>query len=141
MRTISSRRVVVLGGILVVTLAAGCFGGDRGYSNSPYGYNGAYYTSRPYEGGYANPYPYNSGYNDTYSYPQSFGNSNSYSAGLQNGVRADAARDDHQERTTDEHVAVTRDRGQAQTEKQRPSVDRADYSRKDSQSAHPSERD
>jgi hypothetical protein len=141
MKTIDSRRVVLMGGLVAVIVAAGCFGGDRAYSNSPYAYNGAYYRSRPYDGGYGNPYPYNSGYNDTHSYPQSFGNSNSYSAGLQHGVPAEASRDDRQVRAADQHVAVTHDRSQAQTEKQRASVDHGDYSRKDSPSAHPSERD
>jgi len=55
MKTTTSRRVVVLGGLLAATLGAGCFGGGRGYSNSPYGYNGSFYTSRPYYGGYGNP--------------------------------------------------------------------------------------
>jgi hypothetical protein len=94
METTTFRKISIIGGILIAgTLAAGCFGGGR-YSNSPYGYNGAFYTSRPYAGGYGNPYPYNRGYNDTHAFPQSFGNSNSYSAGLQHGVPAEASRVD-----------------------------------------------
>ncbi|HKN01537.1 MAG TPA: hypothetical protein VJX23_13560 [Candidatus Binataceae bacterium] len=121
MKTIDSQKIAILGAILAATLAAGCFGGP-GYSNQPYGYNG----------GYGNAYPYNSGY----SYPQTYGNA--YNAGYQNGERADASRDSHQDR--DQHVeVVTRDHDQTRTEKQPPSGVRGDdYSRKDSQPAHTS---
>ncbi len=40
MKTIDPRKAIMtLGGILIATLAAGCFGGGPGYWNSPYGYN------------------------------------------------------------------------------------------------------
>jgi hypothetical protein len=130
MKAINSRRVVVLGGILVVTLAAGCFGGGRAYSNHPY----------DYDGGYGNSDPYNSGYKRGHSYPQSYGNANSSSAGYQDGGRADASGDGYQDRATDQHIAVTRDRDQAQTENQPPSVDRDDYSRKAPRAADRSEK-
>jgi hypothetical protein len=146
MKTIASRKVLVLGGILVAALAAGCYGGGRGYSNNPYGYNGGYgnsyssnggyYSSNPYDGSYGSTYPYNSGYYVGRSYPQSYGNSNSYSAGYQNGVRADEASDRRQDRVADQHIAVTRDRDHAVAAKQRSSVDRDDYTRKDSHSEH-----
>jgi len=136
MKIVDARKAVVLGGVLAVTLAAGCFGGGRGYSNQPYSNNGGYYSSNTYDGGYGNPYPYNRGYNDTHAYPQSFGNSNSYSAGLPYGVRTETSRDDHQDRSKDQHVAVTRDPVQAPTEKRPSTIDRDDYSRRDSQSAH-----
>ena len=126
MKTISSRSAVI-GAVLATILAAGCFGGGQESSNS-YGYNGAFYTSRPYAGGYGNPYPYNSGYNDTHSFPQSFGNSNSYSAGLQHGVSAGAG-DYRHERAIDQHVAVTHTRVQERSERQATSVDADKYSR------------
>ena len=119
--------VMVFGGILVATLAAGCFGGGRGYSNNSYGYNSSYSS-------YGNSYPY-SGYNNGYSRPQSYGNS--YSAGYQNGVRADENRDRHQDRDTDQHAVVIRDRGEARTE---TSVDHDRYSRKDSESGRRTEK-
>ena len=127
MKTVSSRSAVI-GAVLATTLAAGCFGGGQEYSNNPYGYNGAFYTSRPYAGGYGNPYPYNSGYNDTHSFPQSFGNSNSYSAGLQHGVPADASGDYHRERAGAQHVAVTGTRVLARSERQATSIDADKYS-------------
>jgi len=133
MKTTTFRRISIIGGLLIVgTLATGCFGGG-GYSNSPYGYNGAFYTSRPYAGGYGNPYPYNRGYNDTHAFPQSFGNSNSYAAGLQNGVQAEASRDSYHGRGSDQRVtaAVTRPPDPARNERARTSVDRDKDSRKD----------
>jgi hypothetical protein len=43
MNPINSRKVMMaFGGILVATLATGCFGGSRGYSNNFYDYNGSY---------------------------------------------------------------------------------------------------
>ena len=131
MKTTTYRKVLILGGLLAATLAAGCFGNGRGTSNSTYSYNGSFYTSRPYDGGYGNPSPYNSGYNDTRSFPQSFGNSNSYSSGLQHGERVEASRDER--RPSDGHVAVaaTRHREQARNERPPTSVDRDKYSRND----------
>jgi hypothetical protein len=131
MKTISSKKVVIMGAVLAATMAAGCFGGGQEYSNNPYGYNGAFYTSRPYAGGYGNPYPYNSGYNDTHSFPQSFGNSNSYSSGLQHGVTADASRDYGHERASDHNVAEARPRVQARSERQTTSIDSDRYSRRE----------
>jgi hypothetical protein len=66
----SLQLVVVFGGILVATLAAGCFGGGRGYANNSYGYNSSYSS-------YGDSYAY-SGYHGGNSYPQS--DENSYSA-------------------------------------------------------------
>ena len=71
MKPINFRKVVVaFGGILVATLAAGCFGGGRGYANRPYGYSSSYSS-------YGDSYAY-SGYDGGHSYPQS--SENSYSA-------------------------------------------------------------
>jgi hypothetical protein len=132
MKTTTFRRVSILGGILAATLAAGCFG-SGGYSNSPYGYNGTFYTSRPYAGGYGNPYPYNRGYNDTHSFPQSFGNSNSYAAGLQHGVPAEASRNNNHEPGNDQRVAAAaaQPRDQARNERPSTSIDRDKDSKKD----------
>jgi hypothetical protein len=126
MNPTNSRKVVLaLGGILVATLAAGCFGGGRGYSN-PYGYNSSYSS-------YGDSYPY-SGYDRGYSYPQTYGNS--YSAGYQNGVRADENRDRRQYRDADQHPVVIRDRNEARTQ---TTVDNDRYSRKDSVSGRHTE--
>ena len=71
MKAINARKVVMaIAGILVATLAAGCFGGSRGYSNNSYGYNSSYSS-------YGDSYAY-SGYDGGNSYPQS--SENSYSA-------------------------------------------------------------
>jgi hypothetical protein len=71
MKPINSRNVMMaFGGILVATLATGCFGGSRGYSNNSYGYNSSYSS-------YGDSYAY-SGYDRGYPYPQSY--ENSYSA-------------------------------------------------------------
>ncbi len=133
MKTTKYRKALTLGGILAATLAVGCFGNGQGSSNSPYGYNGSFYTSSPYDGGYGNPNPYNSGYNDTHSFPQSFGNSNSYSAGLQNGGRVEASRDDQHLRARDRHlpIATNRPRDQAQNERQPSTVERDKNSKND----------
>jgi hypothetical protein len=65
MKPINSRKVIMaFGGILVATLATGCFGGNSsGFKSS--------YSS------YGDTYAY-SGYDRGYSYPQSY--ENSYSA-------------------------------------------------------------
>ena len=107
MKIIYSRKLAIaVGGILAATVAAGCFGGDPGYSN---GYNSSYGSSYPY-----------SGYNNGYSYPRS--SENSYKAGYRNGVRADE----------NEHAVVERDRGEARIEAQHSIVGRGDnYSRTD----------
>lgn len=119
MKVINSRKVVMLlGGILTATLAAGCFGdGGSGYSGYNSGYNSSYSS-------YGSSYPY-SGYNGGYSYPQRYGNS--YSAGYQNGVRADENRDRHQDRDTARQAVVTRDRVGARSETQHSSVARGDF--------------
>ena len=70
-KPINSRKVMIaFGGILVATLAAGCFGSSRGYSTSSSGYNSNYSS-------YGDSYAY-SGYDGGNSYPQS--SENSYSA-------------------------------------------------------------
>jgi hypothetical protein len=107
MKTLNSRKIIMLcGGILAATLAAGCYGGGYGYSNDPYGYYG----------GYGGSY---SSYNDDnrgYSYPpQSYWNS--YSSGYRNGVRADENRDRYQARDTERHIVVTRERREPITER------------------------
>jgi hypothetical protein len=71
MKTINSRKVMMaFGGILVATLATGCFGSSRGYSTNSSGYNSSYSS-------YGDAYAY-SGYNRGYSSPQS--DENLYSA-------------------------------------------------------------
>jgi hypothetical protein len=116
MKTIAPRKAgMVLGGILIATVAAGCFGGGHGYSNDPYGYNSGYNSNYS---SYGSSYPY-SGYSNGYSYPQNYGNS--YSEGYQNGARADENRDRHQE--------AVHDRGEGQ----HSGGDHDKYSRKDSE--------
>jgi hypothetical protein len=135
MKTINSRKLVVLGGILAATLAAGCFDSGGGYYGDP---NGGYYNSSPYYGSSRTYYPNNSGRNIEHEYPQRY--SNSYGAGYHDGVRADTSRDHQQERNSDHQAAVVRDRDQTRTEKVPTSVAREDNSRKeDSQSGHRSE--
>ncbi|MFZ0680714.1 hypothetical protein [Candidatus Binatus sp.] len=121
MKTTNYRKIaMMLGGVLIATVAAGCYGGGgSGYSNNPYGYNSGYSN-------YGSSYPYRSG---EYSHPQSYGNS--YNAGYQNGVRADANRDHREDRVTDRH-AVTVDR--------HSTVDRDKVSLKDSESANHTEK-
>jgi hypothetical protein len=71
MKPTNSRKVVMaFGGILIATLAAGCFAGSRGYSNNSEGYSSSYSS-------YGDSYAY-SGYERGNSYPQS--DENSYSA-------------------------------------------------------------
>jgi hypothetical protein len=133
MKTINSRKLAMLfGGILAATLAAGCYGGGDsgyGYSNGPYG--GGYSSNYS---SYGNSYPY-SGYNSGYSYPQN--NGNSYNAGYQNGVRADANRDRHEDR--DQHVTVSRDVSKARVETH-STVARENVSRKESAATERSEK-
>ena len=113
----------MLGGVLIATVAAGCYGGGgSGYSNNPYGYNSGYRS-------YGNSYAYRS---NGYSYPQSYGNS--YSTGYQNGVRADANRDRREDR-----VNVDRDRAAVRTEPAHSRVDRDKVSLKDSERANRTE--
>src|SRR5271154_1795018 len=56
MKTINSGKVAMtLGGILIATLAAGCYGGGGYYSGHPYGYSrsysyNSYNSSYPYDG-------------------------------------------------------------------------------------------
>jgi len=93
---------MVLGGILVATLAAGCFDGGGGpgygYSSSPYGYSSNYYS-------YGSSYPY-SGYRSGYSNRGSYGNS--YAVGNRNEVRADDHRAVSRDRVTTAHASVAR---------------------------------
>ena len=115
--TIYRKTVVTFGGILIATLAVGCYGGGSGYSNGGYGYNSSY-------GSYGSSYPYG-GYNSGYAYPRSYGNS--YSAGYQNGVRADANRDRHQDRAAEQHASVVnRDSAAARTEATHSKTDRTE---------------
>jgi hypothetical protein len=120
---ISLRTATMIGGILILTLAAGCSDGGGGYWNQPYGYNNGYNGSYS---SYGSSYPY-SGYDSGYSYPRNYGNSynNSYSTGYQNGVRADENRERHQNRDT---VVV---RGGEGREAQHSNVDNDKYSRRD----------
>jgi hypothetical protein len=112
MKTLTSRKVIVLcGGILAATLAAGCYGGGSGYSNDPYGYYG----------GNGSSYSYNDD-NTRYSYPQSYGNS--YGWGYRNGVRADENRDRYQARDNDRRVVVTPERRERTVERNHSSVHR-----------------
>jgi hypothetical protein len=121
MKMINSRKVVIaFGGILAATLATGCFGGGRGYSNGSYGYDSNYRS-------FGSSYPY-SGYDNGYSYPPS--SENSYNSGYRNGLRADENRDNNQ------HAVEARDRGEAQHSK----VDRNDYSRNNSEKGGNTER-
>jgi len=131
MKTVNSQVVMALGGFLIATLATGCFGGGGpGYSNSPYGYNSSY-------GSYGNSYPY-SGYSNGYSYPQRYGNS--YNAGYQNGVRADDNRDRRQDRYADQHAEVVHTRSEVRTDTQHSAAGHDQYSRRDSEQTHRSER-
>jgi hypothetical protein len=66
----SRKMVMAFGGILVATLAAGCFGVSRGYPNNSEGYSSSYSS-------YGDSYAY-SGYGRGNLYPQS--DENSYSA-------------------------------------------------------------
>ena len=118
MKTTNYRKLAMtFGGILIATLAAGCYGGGSGYSNGGYGYNSNYSS-------YGSSYPY-SNYDRGYSYPQSYGNS--YNSGYQNGVRADANRDRREDRVTGQHaVPVDRDRAVARTETTHTSIDRTE---------------
>ena len=126
MNTTNYRKIIMtLGGVLIATVAAGCYGGGgSGYSNDPYGYNSGY------SNGYGNSYAYRS---NGYSYPQSYGNS--YNAGYQNGVRADANRDRREDR-----VNVDRDRGAVRTEPAHSSVDRDKVSLRDSERGNRTEK-
>jgi len=117
MKTTNYRKIAMtLGGVLIATVAAGCYGGGgSGYSNNPYGYNTGYSSSYP-----------SSGYNDGYSYQRNY--RNSYNAGYQNGVRADANRDRHEDHVSDQRAAVTnRDSAVARTE---TSHSKADHTEK-----------
>jgi len=110
MRAIKSQTLVMtLGGMLIATLAAGCFGGGSGYSGGPYGYSSSYSS-------YGSSYPY-SGYDGGYSSSRSYGRS--YDAGYQSVGRAD----------------VNHDRGEARVETQRASVDHARVSSKEPESS------
>jgi hypothetical protein len=60
MKATNSRKLVMtLGGILIATVAAGCFGGNPGYYASSSGYYSSYSS-------YGSSYPY-SGYREGYS--------------------------------------------------------------------------
>jgi len=118
MKTTNSRKLVMtLGGILIATVAAGCYGGGGSgyYSSQPYGYNSSYSS-------YGSSYPY-SGYSNGQRYQQN--NVSSYHGGYQNAERADENRD--------QRLATTPDRGVTRTETQHANVDRDKVSLKDSE--------
>jgi hypothetical protein len=119
MKTTNSRKLVMtLGGILIATVAAGCYGGGGGpgyYSSQPYGYNSSYSS-------YGSSYPY-SGYSNGQHYQQN--NVSSYHGGYQNAARADENRD--------QHVAAAPNRGVTRTETQHANVDHDKVSLKDSE--------
>lgn len=89
MKTTNYRKMAMtLGGILIATVAAGCYGGGSGYSNNPYGYNSGYRSSYS---SYGSSYPYRSnGYSD------------------QHAVAVD--RDRPEARTESTHASVDRDK-------------------------------
>jgi hypothetical protein len=117
---------MILGGILLATFTAGCFGGRGGYSNQPYDYRGGSFGSDRHDNGYGNPYPYNGGYNDTHSYPQSFGHSNAYTNGLHDRLRAAASRDRHADHAaTEPQVAVAPEREHMRAKREPSSIDSA----------------
>ena len=106
------KMAMTFGGIMIATLAVGCYGGGSGYSGG-YGYNSSYAS-------YGNSYPYSG-----YSSPRNYGNS--YTTGYQNGVRADANRDHGEDRATGQRaVAVNRDSAVARTETTHSNVDRTE---------------
>jgi hypothetical protein len=120
MNTTNSRRLVMtLGGILIATVAAGCYGGGGSgyYSGQPSGYNSSYSS-------YGSSYPY-SGYSNGQRYQQN--NVSSYHGGYQNAARADENRD--------QHVATTPARAVTRTEIQHTNVDHDKVSLKDSDPA------
>jgi hypothetical protein len=59
MKTINYRKMAMtLGGIVLATLAVGCYGGGSGYSSGSYGYHSSYRSygsSAPYRSGYSAP--------------------------------------------------------------------------------------
>jgi hypothetical protein len=63
MKSINPRKALALGGLLIVTLAAGCAGG-QGWSNDPYSYNGGgnWGSSYPNLNSSGGPYPSTSVY-------------------------------------------------------------------------------
>ena len=118
MKTTNSRRLVMtLGGILIATVAAGCYGGGGSgyYSSQPYGYNSSYSS-------YGSSYPY-SGYSNGQHYQQN--NVSSYHGAYQNAARADENRD--------QHVATVPNRGVTRTETQHANVDHDKVLLKDSE--------
>jgi hypothetical protein len=120
MKTTNSRKLVMtLGGILIATVAAGCYGGGGSgyYSSQPYGYNSSYSS-------YGSSYPY-SGYSNGQRYQQT--NVSSYRGGYQNAAPAYENRD--------QHAATTPNRGVTRTETQHANVDHDKVSLKDSDPA------
>ncbi len=120
MKTTNLRKLVMtLGGILIATVAAGCYGGGGSgyYSSQPYGYNSSYSS-------YGSSYPY-SGYSNGQRYQHN--NVSSYHGGYQNAARVDENRD--------QHVATAPNRGVTRTETQHANVDHDKVSLKDSDPA------
>ncbi len=122
MKTTNLRKLVMtLGGILIATVAAGCYGGGGGgsgyYSSQPYGYNSSYSS-------YGSSYPY-SGHSNGQHYQQN--NVSSYHAGYQNPAPAYENRD--------QHVATAPAHAVMRTETQHANVDHDKVSLKDSDPA------
>ena len=121
MKTTNYRKIIMtLGGVLIATVAVGCYGGGSGYSNYPGGYNSSYGSSYPDRN-------YNNGYASQHSY------SNSYNAGYHNGVQADANRDRHEDRVEQQHTVV-------HSEATHPTVDRDKVSLKESETVNRTDR-
>ncbi len=80
MRTVDPRKVLVLGALLIVILAAGCAGG-QGWSNDRHGYggdrSGGFGNSYPNLDGSAGSYPHNNVYGSSSPYNSNYGERNS----------------------------------------------------------------
>jgi hypothetical protein len=88
MKLFNSRKLLVLGGLLIVTLAAGCAGGPGG---APYGYNPGNGSAYPYNGGAyvaPAPYPYR-GYQPAYPAAGVYPNPSYYNQYQQNRLTYD----------------------------------------------------
>ena len=96
MKTTNYRKMAItLGGILIATVAAGCYGGGSGYNNNSYGYNSGYRSSYS---SYGSSYPYRSGgYHDQRAFAHD-----------QRAVAVD--RDRPVARTESTHASVDRDK-------------------------------
>jgi hypothetical protein len=78
MRTVDPRKVLALGALLIVILAAGCAGG-QGLSNDRHGYGGGgggFGSSYPNLDGSAGSYPHNNVYGRLSPYKSNYGERN-----------------------------------------------------------------